>query len=391
MKNIVILGATGSVGRNVLDVIAHHRDSYRVEALVAGRDVEGLVDLARRFKPNFVALADPSLGPALQEALAGSQIASGAGHEAVMEAAQRACDLVVAGIVGTAGLQPTFAAVQCGRTIALANKECLVSAGAPFMAGVSRYGARLLPLDSEHNALFQILEGHDRSAIRQMILTASGGPFRAWELEQINRATPDQALAHPNWTMGPKITIDSASLMNKGLELIEAHHLFGVSPSKLDVLVHPQSIVHGLISFHDGSLLAGMAAPDMRVPAAHCLSYPQRLATGIAPPDLAELASLHFEKADLDRFPCLRLAMEAMRHDGVMPCVLNAANEIAVEAFLGGGYPFAAIARLVAAVLEKAAGWQSKPDSIEACLEIDREARFVARTLLQREAIFRAH
>ena len=391
MKRIIILGATGSVGRNVLDVIAHHRDVYQVEALVAGRDVDGLVELARRFKPNFVAVADPEAGQALKDALTGSQTANGAGHQAVMEAAQRDCDLVVAGIVGTAGLEPTFAAVRHGRTIALANKECLVSAGAPFMQGVEHYGARILPLDSEHNALFQILEGHDRSAITRMILTASGGPFRTWSKEQINHATPDQALAHPNWTMGPKITIDSASLMNKGLELIEAHHLFGVAPEKLDVLVHPQSIVHGLVSFHDGSLLAGMAAPDMRVPAAHCLSYPQRLATGIAAPDLAQLAGLHFEKADLHRFPCLRLAMEAMRLDGVMPCVLNAANEIAVEAFLGGGYHFEVIARLVGSVLEKAVGWQARPDSIEACLEIDCEARFMARTLLQREASFRAH
>ena len=391
MKRIIILGATGSVGRNVLDVIAHHHDKYHVAALVAGRDVAGLAELARRFKPDFVALADPQTGPALSDALAGVHIANGAGPDAVMDAVQRDCDLVVAGIVGTAGLAPTFAAVQQGRTIALANKECLVSAGAAFMAGVARHHATILPLDSEHNALFQVLEGHDRSAITQMILTASGGPFRSWSKEQINRATPDEALAHPNWAMGQKITIDSASLMNKGLELIEAHHLFGVAPNKLDVLVHPQSIVHGLVAFHDGSLLAGMAAPDMRVPAAHCLSYPQRLDTGIAAPDLAKLASLHFEKADLDRFPCLRLAMEAMRLDGHMPCVLNAANEVAVEAFLSGGYHFDVIPHLVSRVMDHALGWQIKPESIDACLEIDREARFVARTLLKREAIFRAH
>lgn len=391
MKRIIILGATGSVGRTVLDVIAQHPDQYQVEGLVAGRDVKGLAELARRFNPAFVALADPQSGPALREALSGTSIASGAGHEAVMDAAQSLCDLVVAGIVGTAGLQPTFAAVRQGRTIALANKECLVSAGPAFMAGVRAYGAQILPLDSEHNALFQILEGHDRTTIKQMILTASGGPFRAWSKEQIDQAKPEQALAHPNWTMGPKITIDSASLMNKGLELIEAHHLFGVASDKLDVLVHPQSIVHGLVSFHDGALLAGMASPDMRVPAAHCLSYPHRLVTGIDAPDLARLSSLHFESADLERFPCLRLAMEAMRLNGVMPCVLNAANEVAVEAFLAGGYPFAGIARLVASVLEKAAAWAADTDTIEACLEIDFEARVVARAILDREASFRAH
>lgn len=386
MKRVIILGATGSVGRNVLDVIAHHRDAYHVTALVAGRDVDALVDLARRFKPDFVAVADESAGPNLQNALSGLPIANGAGRSAVMEAACLDCDLVVAGIVGTAGLEPTFAAVEQGRTIALANKECLVSAGAPFMAGVARHGAKILPLDSEHNALFQLLEGHDRSAITRMILTASGGPFREWSKKAINQAGPDMALLHPNWSMGPKITIDSASLMNKGLELIEAHHLFGMRADQLDVLVHPQSIIHGLISFQDGSMLAGMAAPDMRVPAAHCLAYPKRLATGIPAPDLAELATLQFEKADLDRFPCLRLAQEAMRMDGLMPCVLNAANEVAVEAFLAGGYRFELIPRLVERVMDQAVNWQMKPHTIADCLEIDQKARIYASEILQREA-----
>jgi 1-deoxy-D-xylulose-5-phosphate reductoisomerase len=391
MKRVIILGATGSVGRNVLDVIAQHRDRYHVTALVAGRDVDGLVALAKNFKPDCVALADEAYGPSLSDALSGQGIESGAGRSAIMEAVRRECDLVVAGIVGTAGLEPTFAAVELGRTIALANKECLVSAGAAFMAGVSRHGAKILPLDSEHNALFQILEGHDRSAITRMILTASGGPFRGWSKEQINQAGPDAALLHPNWSMGPKISIDSASLMNKGLELIEAHHLFGLSSDRLDVLVHPQSIVHGLVSFKDGSLLAGMAAPDMRVPAAHCLAYPQRLSTEIAAPDLAELGSLHFEKADLDRFPCLHLAMEAMRMDGIMPCVLNAANEVAVEAFLGGGYRFDLIARLVEHVMDQAVNWQLSPHSIADCLEIDQKARALAYEILERKASFWAH
>lgn len=388
MKRVIILGATGSVGRNVLDVIAQHRDHYHVTAMVAGRDVKGLSALARKFNPDFVALADEASGAELASSLSGNGIGCGAGRSAVMEAVSRDCDLVVAGIVGTAGLEPTFAAVEFGRTIALANKECLVSAGAAFMAGVSRHDAKILPLDSEHNALFQILEGHDRSSITRMILTASGGPFRAWSKEQIDRAGPDVALLHPNWSMGPKITIDSASLMNKGLELIEAHHLFGVAPERLDVLVHPQSIVHGLIAFKDGSLLAGMAAPDMRVPAAHCLAYPDRLATGIAAPDLAELACLNFEKADLLRFPCLRLAMEAMRMDGFMPCVLNAANEVAVETFLRGGYRFELIARLVERVLDKASGWRMDSATIADCLEIDRKARSCAQDVLQQEASF---
>jgi 1-deoxy-D-xylulose-5-phosphate reductoisomerase len=391
MKRVIVLGATGSVGRNVLDVIANHRDAYHVTALVAGRDVEGIDALARSFNPDFVALADEASGPQLKTALSGSGIASGAGRSAVMEAVRRECDLVVAGIVGTAGLEPTFAAVEMGRTIALANKECLVSAGSAFMAGVERYGAKILPLDSEHNALFQLLEGHDRSAITRMTLTASGGPFRSWSKQEIDRAGPDVALLHPNWSMGPKITIDSASLMNKGLELIEAHHLFGITADRLDVLVHPQSIVHGLIAFRDGSLLAGLAAPDMRVPAAHCLAYPQRLGTGIAAPDLAELGQLNFEKADLSRFPCLHLAMEAMRMDGFMPCVLNAANEVAVETFLGGGYRFSLIAGLVERVLDKAVSWQMQAGSIADCLEIDRMARACAQDILNNEASFWAH
>ena len=339
MKRVIILGATGSVGRNVLDVIAQHRDHYHVTAMVAGRDVKGLSALARKFNPDFVALADEASGAELASSLSGNGIGCGAGRSA-------------------------------------------------FMAGVSRHDAKILPLDSEHNALFQILEGHDRSSITRMILTASGGPFRAWSKEQIDRAGPDVALLHPNWSMGPKITIDSASLMNKGLELIEAHHLFGVAPERLDVLVHPQSIVHGLIAFKDGSLLAGMAAPDMRVPAAHCLAYPDRLATGIAAPDLAELACLNFEKADLLRFPCLRLAMEAMRMDGFMPCVLNAANEVAVETFLRGGYRFELIARLVERVLDKASGWRMDNATIADCLEIDRKARSCAQDVLQQEASF---
>ena len=382
MKRVTILGATGSVGRNVLDVIAHQRDAYQVEALVAGQDVEALVDLARRFSPRYVAVADERAYERLKDCLSGLAIACGAGRAAVLEAARRPCDLVVAGIVGTAGLEPTFAAVQEGRLIALANKECLVTAGAAFMRGVHQHHARLLPLDSEHNALFQVLEGHDVANVTQMVLTASGGPFRTWSAAHIKQASPADALAHPNWSMGPKITIDSASMMNKGLELIEAHHLFGVPADRLDVLVHPQSIVHGLVTFADGSMLAGMAPPDMRVPAAHCLSYPQRQATGIAPPDLARLGSLQFEPVDLERFPCLRLALAALRQDGGMACILNAANEIAVEAFLKGGHRFDMIARVVADVMDKASAWQMKADTMEACLDLDQQARALARTCL---------
>ena len=265
----------------------------------------------------------------------------------MVEAALREADLVVSAIVGAAGLAPTYAAISAGRAVALANKETLVCAGEAVMAAARRSGARLLPVDSEHNAIFQAMGGRDPATIVKMTITASGGPFRQWSAERIANATRAEALAHPNWAMGPKVTIDSASLMNKGLELIEAHHLFGVPAERLAVVVHPQSIVHGLIAFADGSLIAGMASPDMRTPIAHCLAYPERIASGVAAPDLAALGALTFEQADLVRFPALALAIDALSEGGGAPTALNAANEVAVEAFLAGRIGFSALSRVV--------------------------------------------
>ena len=388
-KRVVMLGATGSVGRTALAVIAEHPDLFRVEALVAGRDVEALAQLARTYHPKMVAIADEAGASALKTALSGTGIDTGAGAQAVIDAACIDCDIVVAGIVGTSGLLPTFAAVKQGRTIALANKECLVCAGEAFMAGVEHYGARILPLDSEHNALFQVLDGQDKQFVTKMTLTASGGPFRNWSKDAIDSASVEQALAHPNWSMGPKITIDSASMMNKGLELIEAHHIFGIPSDRLDVLIHPQSIIHGLISFADGSVSAGMAMPDMRVPTAHCLAYPDRIASGVVPLDLAAIGQLSFERPDLIRFPALALAYQALAAGGVMPAVMNAANEVAVQTFLKGQCAFGAVPDIVAAVMEKAVGWTVGESSIERYLSADLDARRITHNIISDYATLR--
>ena len=388
-KRVVVLGATGSVGRTALAVISEHPDQFSVEALVAGQDVEALAQLARAYHPKMVAIADEAGALALKTALSGTGIATGAGAQAVIDAACIDCDIVVAGIVGTSGLLPTFAAVKQGRVIALANKECLVCAGEAFMAGADRYGARILPLDSEHNALFQVLDGQDKQFVTKMTLTASGGPFRNWSKDAIDSASVEQALAHPNWSMGPKITIDSASMMNKGLELIEAHHIFGMPAERLDVLIHPQSIIHGLISFADGSVSAGMAMPDMRVPTAHCLAYPDRMSSGVVPLDLAAIGQLSFERPDLVRFPALALAHLALAAGGVMPAVMNAANEVAVQTFLKGQCAFGAISDIVAAVMEQAVGWTVGESSIERYLAVDLDARRIAKDIIAHYATLR--
>lgn len=388
-KRVVVLGATGSVGRTALAVISEHPDQFSVEALVAGQDVEALAQLARAYRPKMVAIADEAGALALKTALSGTGIETGAGAQAVIDAACIDCDIVVAGIVGTSGLLPTFAAVKQGRVIALANKECLVCAGEAFMAGADRYGARILPLDSEHNALFQVLDGHDKQFVTKMTLTASGGPFRNWSKDAIDSASVEQALAHPNWSMGPKITIDSASMMNKGLELIEAHHIFGMPAERLDVLIHPQSIIHGLISFADGSVSAGMAMPDMRVPTAHCLAYPDRMSSGVVPLDLAAIGQLSFERPDLVRFPALALAHQALAAGGVMPAVMNAANEVAVQTFLKGQCAFGAISDIVAAVMEQAVGWTVGESSIERYLAVDLDARRIAKDIIAHYATLR--
>jgi len=384
-RRLVLLGATGSIGRSTADVIAHAPEgSFEVVSVAGGRDAQALAQMAITLKVSFAALADPAGAAALREALAGTGIRSGAGPEAVLEAALQDCDLVVGAIAGAAGVEPTHAALAAGRTIALANKECLVCAGGPFMRTAARVGARLLPMDSEHNAIFQALGGADPATIEQMILTASGGPFRTWTAQAIAAATPQQALTHPNWSMGPKVTIDSASLMNKGLELIEAYHIFAIEAGRLDVLVHPQSIVHGLVTFSDGSVTAGMAVPDMRTPIAHCLAYPDRVATKVRRLDLAAIGSLTFERPDFARFPALRVAMECLKAGGGLPTVLNAANEIAVEAFLAGRISFYQIASMVEQICEAAVRRNDdrEPDSVADALEIDKMTRQRAREAL---------
>ncbi len=383
-RRIVLLGATGSIGASTLDLIERNPQSFVVVALAGGRDAAALAKVALAVRPEFVAIRDESAYAALKEALAGTNIQVAAGREAVIEAASRPADLVVSAIVGAAGVEPTHAAIAAGRDVALANKECLVCAGAPFMRAAREAGARLLPMDSEHNAIFQALGGADPATIERMIITASGGPFRTWAKEAIETATVAEALNHPNWSMGPKITVDSATMMNKGLELIEAHHLFGVPAEKLDVVVHPQSIVHGLVSFADGAVTAGMGAPDMRVPIAHCLGFPDRLAAPTPRLDLAAIGSLTFERPDYDRFPSLRLALDALAAGGGLPTVLNAANEIAVEAFLAGRIAFGGIARHVAEAIDAALknGSSKEPATVAEALGVDHIVRERSRAIL---------
>jgi 1-deoxy-D-xylulose-5-phosphate reductoisomerase len=385
LRTVTLLGATGSIGRSTRDVVAENPQRLRIGAVVAGRDAEALARIAVETGASFAALADAQAGPALAAALAGSGIACGAGRSAVLEAVAREADIVVSAISGAAGLEATFAALTPGRVIALANKESLVCAGAAVMARAKAVGARILPLDSEHNALFQVLGAEPISAIRSMTLTASGGPFRTWSAAQIAAARPEQALNHPNYAMGAKITIDSASMMNKGLELIEACFLFDLQPAQLEVLVHPQQLVHGLVTFRDGSVSAGMALPDMRVAAAHCLGIDGRLDAPAARfLDLAMTAPLTFERPDLARFPALGLAIAALAAGGAMPAILNAANEIAVAAYLDGRIAFPGIAALVEAVCAAAGPGQAAPADVAAALAIDDEARNRARALLSK-------
>lgn len=381
-KRLVILGATGSIGRSVADVVAAHRDAFDVVAVVGGGNADALAAMARELKAGFAAIADEGQSAALKTALSGTGIPNGAGDRAVTDAARMDCDLVIAAIVGTAGLFPTFTALSHTPAIALANKECLVSAGDAFMAETRKRNVSVLPMDSEHNAIHQALAGHRIDDIETMTLTASGGPFRDWDAAAIRAARPEQALAHPNWSMGRKITIDSASLMNKGLELIEAHHLFGVPAAKLDVVVHPQSIVHGMVSFADGSVVAGLACPDMRVPIAHCLAYPERLKLATKRLDLASLGRLDFSAPDEIRFPCLRLARAALATGGDRPTVMNAANEIAVAAFLDKAIAFGGIAQIVERVLNHLPQARA-PGSVGDALAIDAEARMAARRFVQ--------
>jgi 1-deoxy-D-xylulose-5-phosphate reductoisomerase len=385
-RSVSVLGATGSIGASTIDLLRANRDRFTVEALSAGSNVASLAQLAREFRPRVAVVAEPDAYAELKSALAGTGVEAAAGADALKESASRPVDWLMAAISGATGLKPTLAAIERGTTVALANKECLVCAGGLFMRRAAAAGATVLPVDSEHNALFQALGGGDRDDVERVILTASGGPFRTWTSEQIESATLEEALRHPNWSMGRKITIDSATMMNKGLELIEAHHLFGLAPGQIDVLVHPQSAVHGLVEFKDGAIVAALGAPDMRVPIAHCLAWPKRMPASVRRLDLAKMGTLTFEAPDLALFPALRLARGALEAGGAMPTVLNAANEVAVAQFMAGGLSFAGISRLVESVLDTAVGRgiTSEPATIEAALDIDHVARTLARELLPR-------
>ncbi len=378
-RSVTILGATGSVGRSTLDLVARAGDRFEVVALTAHRDVAGLAGLARRHRPRFAVIGDATLLAELRTALAGTGIEAAAGEGAIADAAASGAEWTMAAIVGTAGLKPVMRALEGGRTVALANKEALVSAGTLMIQAAAASGATLLPVDSEHNAIFQCFDRARPESVRRIILTASGGPFRDWPLERMRAATPDQAVAHPNWSMGAKISVDSATLMNKGLELIEAHRLFPVGAEAIEIVVHPQSVIHSLVEYVDGSVLAQLGPPDMRVPIAHTLAWPERMETPCRRLDLVAIGALAFEAPDPDRFPALRLAREALAAGGAKPAILNAANEIAVASFLERRLGFLDIASLVGEVLTRFD--PPAPNSIDAVLEIDGEARRVAAAL----------
>jgi 1-deoxy-D-xylulose-5-phosphate reductoisomerase len=380
--NIAVLGATGSIGASTLDVVGRHPDRYRVFALTAHVSAEPLLALCRAHHPPYAVLSGVAEDRALREKFkaAGAELLFGA-KALERVASDPACETVMAAIVGAAGLASTLAAARAGKRMLLANKEALVMAGPLVMRAAREAGAKILPVDSEHNAVFQCF--HNKESVRKIILTASGGPFRSIPLEALSAATPEQACAHPNWTMGRKISVDSATMMNKGLEVIEARWLFELEPERIEVVIHPQSIVHSLVEYIDGSVIAQLSNPDMRVPIAHALGFPERIDSGARPLDLTILRNLSFERPDEQRFPCLRLAYAALRAGGTAPAVLNAANEIAVEAFLGGRLPFTGIERIIAETL---AAVPAKPaDELASVLAADAQSRnwAAARVLAQ--------
>jgi 1-deoxy-D-xylulose-5-phosphate reductoisomerase len=383
-RTVTLLGATGSVGASTIDLLKRQRERFRVEAVSANKNAAALAALARELGARFAAIGDPAAYGELKSALSGTGIKTAAGETGLLEAAERPAQWVIGAITGAAGLKPTLAAAERGAIVALANKETLVCAGALFMRRAAAAGATVLPVDSEHNALFQAMSGSRREDVRRVILTASGGPFRTAPAEAVRSATVEQALKHPNWSMGAKITIDSATLMNKGLELIEAHHLFALAPEQIDVLVHPQSIIHSLVEFCDGSLIAQLGSPDMRIPIAYCLAWPERIAGPAPRLDLARAATLTFEEPDLARFPALTLARRALEAGGGLPTILNAANEVAVAEFLARRLNFAGIPALVEATLEAAVSrnWTAEPENVDEALSIDHNARLLARALL---------
>ena len=380
-RTISILGATGSVGASTLDLIRRDRANWQVVALTANCQAEELAKLARELDAEIAVVADESCLPALRRELSGSSTVAAGGAGALNDAASRPADITIAAIVGCAGLAPTMAAIEQGNTVALANKEALVSAGAVMTKAVAKHGTTLLPVDSEHNAIFQCLAGNDLAHVRAITLTASGGPFRDWTPVQLEAATPAQAVKHPNWDMGAKISVDSATMFNKGLELIEAHHLFPVGLDKFRIVIHPQSVVHSLVEYRDGSTLAQLGPSDMRVPIASALAWPGRMDTPCQPLDLAALGELTFRAPDELRFPATRICREAAQAGGAAPAVLNAANEVAVAAFLAGHLPFTRIAVMVEQVLMRYA--PSAPGSLGEVIAVDEEARATARSLLE--------
>ena len=379
-RSITILGSTGSVGCNTVELIENNPSDYVVEALTANRNVTLLIEQSLRLKPNTAVLADPDGYHALKEGLAGTGIEAAAGPEALIEAAHRPADWVMASIVGAAGLKPTLTAVRRGATIGLANKECLVSAGDLFVKEVEIHGATLLPVDSEHSAIFQVFDFDNADRVHRIILTASGGPFRNSSLDEMAKMTPEQAVAHPNWDMGAKISVDSATMINKGLELIEAFHLFPVSGDQIEILVHPQSIIHSMVDYVDGSVLAQLGTPDMRTPIAYALAWPKRMAAHAPRLELGEIATLTFENPDMDRFPALRLARQALNSGGAAPTVLNAANEVAVRHFLDKNIGFLDIVRIVEETLIAAP--DGRLDNLDDVAEADAEARRIAEDLV---------
>lgn len=387
LKTITLLGATGSVGDSVLSVISAQPNRFKLHAVVANNSAAKLAKIAISAGAKTAVLAEVGELSALRSALAGTGIQCAAGPQAVEAVATEPVDLVVAAIVGAAGIRPTWTALTAGNQIALANKECMVSAGNLFMNEARRQNKPILPMDSEHNAIWQVFDEGNKTAIEAVTITASGGPFRTWSKEQIASATPPQALKHPIWEMGSKITIDSASLMNKGLELIEAKHLFGLEVEQLRVLVHPQSIIHGLVHYCDGSVLAQLGCADMRVPVSYCLNWPSRGTSPAPKLDFSTITTLTFETADLKRFPCLQLAYDAMSAGGAATCALNAANEIAVAAFLDEKIPFGGIAHIVDTVLQqtvKETG-STEFETIDQAIESDRIARDRASKYLQQK------
>jgi len=387
MRGITILGATGSVGTTTLDVVGRHRNRFQVIALTARADVEGLLRQCLEHRPRYAVMVEETAAQQLRarSKQVGLNVEVLSGKQALEDVAKLPeNDCIMAAIVGAAGLLPTLAAVSTGKRVLLANKESLVMAGQVFMQAVREHGAELIPIDSEHNAIFQCLSPQERHGVRRILLTASGGPFRGWSQEKLRGVTPAQACAHPKWSMGRKISVDSATLMNKGLEVIEARWLFETPPERIEVLVHPQSIVHSLVEYADGSVLAQLSNPDMRTPIACGLAWPERLEAGVQSLDLCALGHLDFEPPDLITFPCLQLAKQAAQAGGSAPAILNAANEVAVQAFLEGQLPFTAIAHVVQQTLEHV--FPSNPVSIEAVLECDRRARIMAAAAMARVA-----